>query len=261
MAIDRVAARAAGYTDAEIDAYEAEQKQKRKQEPEVTVVGNEPPPPPPPSPTQGEAGGTSAAEVTATLGAALPDVAGDVAKYGGAAYGAYKVGQYLGSKADLARAQAESVRAQMPSAQRTFNVLQTPEAQLNAARGPVAPTGGAPTAPGPVAPQGVPTQPTAQAADLTSKIRQFAAEKVLKPAQQMATQAGQNIAQAGRAAAPYLPAVAKAGVGLGALLTPGNVGQNYPFPTSGPMRGMEINPQTGRPWTPEELAAYNAMAR
>ena len=45
-------------------------------------------------------------------------------------------------------------------------------------------------------------------------------------------------------------------VGLG---TPGNVGQDYPFPQSGPLRGSEINPNTGRPWTKEELAAYRAQ--
>jgi hypothetical protein len=42
---------------------------------------------------------------------------------------------------------------------------------------------------------------------------------------------------------------------------PGNMGQNYAaqFPQSGPMRGMEINPNTGRPWTPAELQQYNAQ--
>jgi hypothetical protein len=46
----------------------------------------------------------------------------------------------------------------------------------------------------------------------------------------------------------------KAGVGAAAALTPGNIGQNYPVPQSGPYRGMEINPMTGRPWTQQELA-------
>ena len=40
------------------------------------------------------------------------------------------------------------------------------------------------------------------------------------------------------------------------MLTPGNIGQNYPFPTKGPYAGMEINPRTGRPWTQQELAQY-----
>jgi hypothetical protein len=70
--------------------------------------------------------------------------------------------------------------------------------------------------------------------DIASKMRQIAAERVIQSA-------------------------ARAGVGATAALTPGNVGQNYPFPTSGPMRGMEINPQTGAPWTPQELQAYRAQ--
>ena len=48
--------------------------------------------------------------------------------------------------------------------------------------------------------------------------------------------------------------VARAGAGVAAAVMPGNIGQNYPVPQSGPYRGMEINPMTNRPWTPEELA-------
>jgi hypothetical protein len=50
--------------------------------------------------------------------------------------------------------------------------------------------------------------------------------------------------------------IKQAGVGAAAALTPGNVGQQYNFPTKGPYAGQEINPMTGRPWTPEELAQY-----
>jgi hypothetical protein len=46
---------------------------------------------------------------------------------------------------------------------------------------------------------------------------------------------------------------------VGGLTTPGNVGQNYPFPQSGPMAGSEINPGTGRAWTQQELDAYRAQ--
>jgi hypothetical protein len=46
---------------------------------------------------------------------------------------------------------------------------------------------------------------------------------------------------------------------VGGLTTPGNVGQNYPFPQSGPMAGSEINPGTGRAWTKQELDAYRAQ--
>jgi hypothetical protein len=46
----------------------------------------------------------------------------------------------------------------------------------------------------------------------------------------------------------------KGGAGIAAALTPGNIGQKYNFPQSGRYSGMEINPNTGNPWTPEELA-------
>ena len=60
----------------------------------------------------------------------------------------------------------------------------------------------------------------------------------------------------------YAPA-ARVATGVGAMVMPGNVGQNYgaQFPQSGPMRGMEINPATGRPWTPQELQQYSQQYR
>jgi len=80
---------------------------------------------------------------------------------------------------------------------------------------------------------------------------------------------GQQLGQVRQAVTPVLEGavdyaakaapVARVATGIGALVTPGNVGQNYPFPQKGPMRGSEINPQTGRPWTPQELTAYNAQ--
>ena len=50
-------------------------------------------------------------------------------------------------------------------------------------------------------------------------------------------------------------------MGAQMALTPGNVGQNYNFPTRGPMAGNEINPRTGRPWTPQELSQYYSTVR
>jgi len=61
------------------------------------------------------------------------------------------------------------------------------------------------------------------------------------------------------AASRILPTLARAGGTVTAAVMPGNVGQNYPFPQSGPMRGQEINPSTGRPWTKQELDAYRAQ--
>jgi hypothetical protein len=67
----------------------------------------------------------------------------------------------------------------------------------------------------------------------------------------------QRITPVAQAVAP----IARAASGVGAALMPGNMGQNYPFPTSGPMRGQEINPTTGRPWTAQELQQYNSQMR
>jgi len=63
-------------------------------------------------------------------------------------------------------------------------------------------------------------------------------------------------------ASKYAPA-ARVATGVGAMVMPGNVGQNYgaQFPQTGPMRGMEINPATGRPWTPQELQQYSQQYR
>jgi hypothetical protein len=77
----------------------------------------------------------------------------------------------------------------------------------------------------------------ARGAEYAAKIRELAAQKALQVA----------------------PNVARVGVGATAALMPGNVGQNYNVPTTGPLRGSEINPETRRPWTPEELARYNAQ--
>jgi hypothetical protein len=77
----------------------------------------------------------------------------------------------------------------------------------------------------------------ARGAEYAAKIRELAAQKALQVA----------------------PNAARVGVGATAALMPGNVGQNYNVPTTGPLRGSEINPETRRPWTPEELARYNAQ--
>jgi len=81
-----------------------------------------------------------------------------------------------------------------------------------------------------------------QGMDMARRMQEIAASRVTPIAQ---------------AVAPF----ARAATGVGAMVMPGNAGQNYPFPTSGPMRGQEINPATGRPWTPAELQEYNAQIR
>ena len=107
--------------------------------------------------------------------------------------------------------------------------------------------------PGPTPPtQTPPTQTPSiiqRGMDYASKMRQIAADKVVQGANAAKTFATETVV-------PNASNIAKAGVGAAAMLTPGNIGQNYPFPTKGPYAGMEINPRTGRPWTQQELAQY-----
>jgi hypothetical protein len=57
------------------------------------------------------------------------------------------------------------------------------------------------------------------------------------------------------AANKVLQGVAKGGVGLAAM-SPTSTGPAVP--STGRMKGMEINPVTGRPWTPEQIQQYEA---
>ncbi len=130
-----------------------------------------------------------------------------------------------------ARAAAQAARA-VPTGPQILDAAGRPMAPS----APVAPQG--PVSTGPVAPQAMAPQaaPQAQPSMLdktTNMIRQLAANKVFNT-------------------------MAKGGAIAAAALTPGNVGQDYMVPQVGRMRGMEINPMTGRPWTREQLAAYNA---
>lgn len=77
-------------------------------------------------------------------------------------------------------------------------------------------------------------------------MQRIAAEKV----KQMVGEIGPAAQRVAGAVRPIAPAA----IGAAAALMPGNAGQNYSVPQSGPMRGMEINPNTGRPWTQQELA-------
>jgi len=127
---------------------------------------------------------------------------------------------------------AKNVISQMPPpAPATSPILDAQGRPM--ARAPVAPT--APVAP--AAPAPAPTAPaqTGIIDKASQMVRQLAANRVV-----------QGAARIG-------------GVTAGVLGVPSNIGQNYPFPQSGPLRGSEINPSTGRPWTKQELDAYRAQ--
>ena len=258
MAFDREAARQAGYSDAEIDAYLAEEANKKKTAPAPVATSETPP---------------DSTTVVANIEGGLTSPSGAMTTGTAAALGAAAVGLpaaaiYAGKKilSPAAKTSADVVRQGMDLAQRGVSAMESQSA-TNAMRegrlmnrpgfggpvpsGPVAPTAPAPSpildaagrpfAPtAPVAPTAPPAAPMAPAAP------QAAQPTMIDRATQMVRQLA-------------LDKVVKGGLGAAAAVTPGNIGQNYNFPQSGPLRGSEINPMTGRPWTEQELAAYRAQ--
>jgi len=253
MAFDREAAKAEGYTDDEINAFlQAEaQKQRKAPTPVVADVGE------PPAPaTRIPEVGTSAETVATTvgLGAApyiVPAAGAAAAALGGSKlYGAWK------SSADAAQALADAKMAsEQGIAQRAAarQAMQT-GAQVARPMGPISPTATynvptqtVPQVARPVVPIGAtptaPVAPTAAAPQAAAAGEASLLDKTTAMIRQMA-------------ANKVLGNIAKGGLGVAAMLTPGNIGQNYNFPTTGPFAGQEINPRTGRPWTQQELAQY-----
>jgi hypothetical protein len=193
---------------------------------------------------------TSMGETAGTIGAAVAPYAAPVAIGAaglGTAAGLYK----FGSKAlDVGRGISEQMNqrnvieaakeARMANRPGFGGTPRPPVPTPTAAPPAMTPPTMAPPAP-PAAPPAAPQTPSVmqRGMDYARQMQKVAADKVM---------------QGARAAAPYAKT---AGVGLTAALTPGNAGQNYPVPQKGPYRGMEINPMTGRPWTPQELAQIN----
>lgn len=226
MAFDVEAAKAEGYTDEEIAAYLRGQKGE-------------------PVPQQEQPG--RGAEIAATVAA---PVAGTVASYlpealtlGATYYGLKKFGPSIAENAGKLYERFKGV-----------NPTTSGTAAVGTPTNPI----GAPTnvpVQGPVAPQSVPVNRAP-----TSNVIRFpgtTAAPVAQPAETtMLDKASQMIRQL--AANKAFQGAVRVGAGAAAALTPGNVGQDYMVPQSGRMRGMEINPITGRPWTREELQAYAA---
>jgi hypothetical protein len=130
----------------------------------------------------------------------------------------------------------------------------TAAAPVAAPIAPVAPVGATPVAATPVMEQG-----GQRLVDFTKQQGQFKQPNILQRATDIAGKMRDIAASRVTAAAPAIARVAGAGSAGAMAFVPGNVGQNYPFPQAGPMRGQEINPATGRPWTPAELQQYNAQ--
>lgn len=260
MAFDREAAKAEGYSDDEINAYL--QSQQKTETPAVVDVGEPPAPTTVVTPVE-----TSTTNQATNVGlAAAPYVVPGAAALAGSAlagkaYGAWKAGtEAAQAMAQSQAAQAAADRAAAQGLQQRFEARMAQQAgQAARPMGPVAPsaptynvpTGNVPQArmpipgTGPVAPGAMPaaapvTAPTtvaqpsvlSRAGDIASQMRQFAAQRVM----------------------PMANSMAKGGA-LGALATYSpELGPKTP--QAGRMRGMEINPLTGAPWTAEQIAQY-----
>jgi len=192
----------------------------------------------------------------AALGAAAAPYVLPAVGIGTGLYGAAKVGGWGREIGKGVQSMAEAQRASA-AAQQAANAIQAArEARLQNRPGfggpqqairPVAPTVGAyagatpTTAMGPaspVAPAGMPAPTPAPASSMIDKttgiIRQLAANKVV-----------QNLAKG-------------ANVLGGAQIAAYSPELGPKTPQVGRMRGMEINPLTGRPWTPEQINQYEA---
>jgi hypothetical protein len=145
---------------------------------------------------------------------------------------------------------------------------QAREAAMNAQRGvkqvaqttgqvaqnvrPAVPTGAPAT--GPVAP---PMGAAANEASMTNSVRQAAASRISN----LMPKATEALGSVGRAVSPALGAAGRFLSAANPYLTAAQ-GLTYSkdlgpqVPTSGPLRGSEINPRTGKGWTAQELAAY-----
>ena len=218
MSFDRQAALDAGYSEEEINAF-LQSKQKQKQAEPVTT-GSEPPPPGAPI----EAVSMSGGEMATTAGLAVIPAATGTGAAVLTGYGLAKYGPGI-----VQSAKNIYNRAAAPAA--------TPYGSASAPIGsPTAPS--APAAPvRPVAPAGMPAPqaPAAGSGILNSAnniVRQLALSKLLPAAGNVMK--GANIA--------------------GMATFSGDLGPKTP--QTGRMRGMEINPLTGAPWTPEQIRQY-----
>jgi hypothetical protein len=246
MAFDRQAALAEGYTEDEINAYLQAEAAKKQETPVVADVGE------PPAPqTKFEAVGSTPSSVATTAGLGLAPYAVPAAGVaaaalgGGKLYSGWREGVNAANEMSRVSAQNAATHAATQEMKTLRQIAQGtgPEAQaaqqrltqLIQSRGgapvsaPVAPTGAAPVA-GPVAPAGMPAP--AQSPGVMAQLRAFAANKIL----------------------PAAGNIARGSVGPAMLFHSGDLGPKTP--QVGRMRGMEINPLTGAPWTPEQIKQY-----
>jgi hypothetical protein len=244
MAFDRNAALQAGYSEEEIDAYLREEASKKKTAPAPVAEADTPPDSTTVVPEAG--GGVAGAATTAGLAVGGPVISTliehPVLSAVGASYipGVNKLPVIKDIKAGREAAQSLYNRFTTPAAPQSAPVgSPTNPIGGNAPLRPVAPTGPAPTAPvAPAAPApAVAPQAAAGAGEAslidktTAMIRQLAANKVL----------GNMV---------------KGGVGAGLAMYSPDLGPAVP--SVGRLKGSEINPLTGAPWTKEQIQQYES---
>lgn len=262
MAFDVDAALAAGYSKEEIDAYLQGRPDTKVMMPvapgQETAVG-EPPAPPTSGFTPAGEGNFMPGLATAALGAA--QTIGPAAGIAAAAYGLGRYGPRAMEALKNFRGQATTgpmVSPIQPSAstapaagaQRipiTYGepqpLIQQPPASNT--RSPAMQT----------AMQQARTGAPAMSPTATPAPNPAIASSGGMPVATPAAQEAQQISRANQIVrALALDKVMKMSAGTMAAAMPSNIGQNYPFPTSGPFAGQEINPMTRRPWTRDELA-------
>lgn len=244
MAFDIEAAKADGYTQEEIDAYLQANPQAKEESmaPGQSLDPSEPPPPPPASEFKqaGEGNFMPALGTTGTIvaTAAAPLAIGiGVGKYGGRAIDAAK-GLMAANPNNLPPPQWEG-----PPTTNAVSPQKPPMGFVDT---------NTPRSMGPVAPQGAPGAQMARGA--AQGVQAVAPEaNWMTKAVSMGNQAMSKAAPMARGvadlAARYNPAL------VGAQLATYSPELGPRVPQTGPYRGMEINPRTGRGWSPEELNA------
>jgi len=169
---------------------------------------------------------TEEQDTTMALGAY--DTAKNAALYGAGGYGAYRLGKaFIDSRAQAPGAPAANipkidVTGLNPSQARTAQLMATPAEQLAG-------------------------QQAGQQSNWMSRALQ-------QGYQAAKTFAGETVQAARPVVAQYGPTAAKYGGAAALALMPSSTGPKVPM--SGPLRGSEINPLTGRGWTDEELRVY-----
>lgn len=193
------------------------QGEAKRKKAEPTTAGDEPPPPGAPI----EPVGMSGTEMATTAAMAVPAAASAALPYAGAAVGAY--GAYKAAQV------ANKFLKSAPPAAAPYG---SPSAPIGSPVGsPVAPAAAPAAAPATAARPVAPSM-MQRGGDLAKSIQQIAASRVLPAAQ-------------GLVRGAVAPSMA---------LYSGSTGPAVP--SVGRMRGMEINPLTGRGWTPEQIAQY-----